>query len=572
MDAKADELDRTLHAGIARATGGLSPASLALAWTDWAIHFLAQPAGGAQRWLVEPALHAIEDAARAEAPPGHVPVTPDPHEEDRRLAAPAWDAWPFSMYREAFRQGGRWLRGITDGIPGVEKHHAEMVAFMARQLHAIASPANYLATNPEVLRAVAETGGRNLLEGAGNWLEDLRRERAHQPPVGAEDFTPGRQVAITPGKVVLRNHLMELIQYAPATATVHAEPVLVMSAWIMKYYILDLSPHNSLIRYLVDQGHTVFAISWRNPGPEDADLGIGDYLEHGLMASIAAIQAIVPGPRVHALGYCLGGTLLAIGAAAMARNDDDRLATVTLLAAQTDFTEPGELSLFIDASQLSFMEDFMASQGGLEAAQMAGAFNLLRAIDLIWTPMVRNYLLGERAPMTDLMAWNADGTRMPYRMHADYLRSLFLDNALARGRFMVDGEPVSLGDIDVPVFAVATRTDHVAPWRSAYKLNLLLDTDISFVLTDGGHNAGIVSEPGHPHRHHLLLHRRKNAPYVPPDTYLARATHADGSWWPTLQSWLAAHSGPRRKPPRMGNARAGHPPLCDAPGTYVMVR
>jgi polyhydroxyalkanoate synthase len=346
-----------------------------------------------------------------------------------------------------------------------------------------------------------------------------------------------------------------------------------MSAWIMKYYILDLSPHNSLIRYLVDKGHTVFAISWRNPDAGDRDLGIEDYLSQGLMASVDAIQAIVPDTRIHAMGYCLGGTLLAIGAAAMARDGDDRLATVTLLAAQTDFTEPGELSLFIDESQLTFLEDLMARQGYLNGKQMAGAFALLRSVDLIWSPMVRTYLLGERAPMTDLLAWNADATRMPYRMHADYLRSLFLENALAQGRFQVKGKPVSLGDIKVPIFAVGTRTDHVAPWRSVYKLNLLCgDAEIRFVLTDGGHNAGIVSEPGHPHRRYQMLHRAANSPYVPPEAYVASAEHAEGSWWPAYQAWLADHSGQPRKPPRMGNARLGLAPVCDAPGTYVLMR
>jgi polyhydroxyalkanoate synthase len=271
------------------------------------------------------------------------------------------------------------------------------------------------------------------MQGAQNWMEDLHRSLHHLPPRGAEDFKPGQRVACTPGKVVLRNDLMELIQYTPTMASVHPEPVLVMSAWIMKYYILDLSPHNTLIRYLVDQGHTVFAISWKNPEAADRDLGIEDYLSQDLMASLEAIRVIVAGQRVHALGYCLGGTLLAIGAAAMARDHDERLASVTLLAAQTDFTEPGDLGLFIDESQLTFLEDVMARQGYLDSSQMAGAFALLRAVDLIWSPMVQTYLLGERAAMTDLMAWNADGTRMPYRMHADYLRSLFLENALAEG-------------------------------------------------------------------------------------------------------------------------------------------
>jgi polyhydroxyalkanoate synthase len=287
------------------------------------------------------------------------------------------------------------------------------------------------------------------------------------------------------------------------------------------------------------------------------------------MGSLDAVRAIVPGQRVHAVGYCLGGTLLAIGAAAMARDRDERLASVTLLAAQTDFSEPGELGLFIDESQLSFLEDVMARQGCLDSSQMAGAFALLRPIDLIWGPMVDSYLKGERARPNDLMAWNADGTRMPFRMHADYLRHLFLDNALAQGQYRVGGQPVSLGDIEVPILAVGTVSDHVAPWRSVYKLNLLCDTDIPFLLTDGGHNAGIVSEPGHARRHYRALHRARNAPYVPPDTFATEAPRVEGSWWPALHRWLAAHSGPPRKPPRMGHAASGHAPLCDAPGTYV---
>lgn len=573
MDEKAEALDRTLHASLAELTRGISPAALMLAWADWAIHLAAQPTRSAQVLGVRPWLRALEMSSPAlQHLPGHKPPTPDPRERDRRLADPAWDAWPFSFYRDVFRAGEEWIADLTEGVPGVDRHHQQVVEFAARQLHAMCSPANFAATDPLVLQKAAATAGTNFLQGAQNWAQDLQRTLQHQPPEGVENFLPGRDVAITPGKVVLRTHLMELIQYTPTTATVHPEPVLIMSAWIMKYYILDLSPHNSLIRYLVDHGHTVFAISWRNPDAKDADFGINDYLAQGLMASLDAIQAIVPGQRVHALGYCLGGTLLAIGAAAMARDRDERLATVTLLAAQTDFTEPGELSLFIDESQLSFLDDVMARQGYLDSSQMAGAFNLMRATDLIWTPLVRNYLMGERMPMTDLMAWNADGTRMPYRMHAGYLRSLFLENALAEGRYLVDGRPVSLGDIGVPIFAVGTRTDHVAPWRSVYKINLLCDTEITFVLTDGGHNAGIVSEPGHPHRHYQILRRAANAAYVPPEAYLARAEPVQGSWWPALQQWLARHSGPRRKPPRARDASPARTPLCDAPGTYVMTR
>ncbi|WP_310936176.1 alpha/beta fold hydrolase [Variovorax sp. UMC13] len=423
-----------------------------------------------------------------------------------------------------------------------------------------------------MLQRTAATGGANLLAGAAHWAEDLGRQTLGLSPAGAEAFRPGHEVAVTPGKVILRNELIELIQYAPATPTVHAEPVLVVSAWIMKYYVLDLSPHNSLVRYLIERGHTVFAISWKNPGAADAQLGMADYLRLGIRASLDAIDAVLPRRRVHAVGYCLGGTLMAIAAAAMARDCDGRLASLALLAAQTDFTEPGEIGLFIDESQLAFLEDIMSRQGYLDSAQMAVAFQALRPGDLVWGPMVRNYLMGERVPMSDLMAWNADGTRMPYRMHADYLRQLFLDNALAEGRYLVDGRPVSLNDIDVPVFLLGTRTDHVAPWRSVYKFSLLCDTDLTFVLTEGGHNAGILSEPGHAHRSHRMLRRPANGAFIAPDEFLDMSSRIEGSWWPGFQQWLLGHSGPRRRPPALGAVRRGLPPLCDAPGSYVAGR
>ncbi|MCJ9713391.1 alpha/beta fold hydrolase, partial [Bordetella hinzii] len=271
--------------------------------------------------------------------------------------------------------------------------------------------------------------------------EDALRELGRQPPAGAEHFRPGKEVAVTPGKVVFRNRLIELLQYAPATATVHPEPVLIVPAWIMKYYILDLSPHNSLIRYLVSQGYTVFCVSWKNPDAAYRDLGMDDYLDEGIQAALKAVGAIVPRQRVHATGYCLGGTLLAIAAAAMARDGDRRLASLSLFTAQTDFSEPGELGLFIDESQVSMLEAQMARTGYLRAGQMAGAFQMLRSYDLLWSRMVNDYLLGRRRPMSDLMAWNADATRMPARMHGQYLRRLFLDNDLAQNRYEVAGRP-----------------------------------------------------------------------------------------------------------------------------------
>ena len=315
-----------------------------------------------------------------------------------------------------------------------------------------------------------------------------------------------------------------------------AEPVLIVPAWIMKYYILDLSPQNSLVRYLVEKGFTVFCISWLNPTAEDRDLTLDNYRRLGVMAGLEAINAIVPGRGIHATGYCLGGTLLSIAAAAMGHTGDHRLASVTLFAAQTDFSEPGELALFVDHSQLHFLESIMWNRGYLSADQMAGAFQFLRSNDLVWSRIVHDYLMGGRRPMNDLMAWNADSTHMPYRMHAEYLQRLYLDNELAAGRFMVEGRAAAIQNIRAPMFVVATERDHVAPWESVYNIDQLADTDVTFVLTSGGHNAGIVSEPGLARRRYRIAD--KGAEDFASDPTTGRTLHHPrkdrGGWtgWP----------------------------------------
>ena len=570
--AMADRVDPAFHATLARRFSSLSPAAGLLAASDWALHLATSP--GKCMDLARLAMHQsgeLAEYARERMTAGadqQARLGVQPAVEDRRFRAPEWQQWPFNYLHQSFLFKQQWWAAATHGVQGVEKHHENMVAFAARQWLDIFSPGNQLATNPVVLQRTLQQGGANLLRGALNAADDLQRLAADQGPAGVEDFVVGRDVAITPGKVVLKNRLMELIQYTPTTATVHPEPILIVPAWIMKYYILDLSPHNSLIGYLVDQGYTVFCLSWKNPGYEDRDLGMDDYLKLGFHAALDAVTTIVPGQKVHATGYCLGGTMLAIAAAAMARDGDERLASLSTFTAQTDFSEPGELGLFVDESQLSLLEAQMAQTGYLKASQMAGAFQMLRSYDMLWSRLVNEYLLGERAPMNDLMAWNADATRMPARMHSQYLRRLFLNDDLSEGRYPVDGKPVSLSNLTLPMFMVGTLTDHVAPWRSVFKLHQMSPAEITFALTSGGHNAGIVNPPGNPRRRYQLLTRPAGGSYVAPDEWLETAPQTQGSWWPAWLQWLPARSGTPVKPPRMG--AGAYQPVGDAPGTYVL--
>lgn len=566
-----DALDKGLKAATAKFTAGLSPIALAAAGSDWALHLAAAP--GKRLHLLEKAARKSQKfasyAAFCAANPDSTQTCITPLPQDRRFRSEAWKTWPYNLIHQGFLLNQQWWHNATTGVEGVTQQHENVVAFAARQMLDVVSPSNFILTNPDVLQTTLREGGWNLVRGWKNLVEDATRQATGAGPVGAENFEVGRNMATTPGKVVYRNRLIELIQYAPTTDTVRPEPILIVPAWIMKYYILDLSETNSLVRYLTDQGFTVFMISWMNPDAEDRDLGMDDYLTLGPMAALDAVQGITRTDDVHAIGYCLGGTLLSIAAAAMARDGDDRFKTLTLLAAQTDFTEAGELQLFINDSQLALLEDMMWSQGYLDTTQMAGTFQLLRSNDLIWSRVIHDYLMGKRTPMIDLMAWNADATRMPYRMHSEYLRKLYLNNDLAEGRYRMGGQPVTVSDIRAPVFLVGTERDHVAPWHSVFKFTLLSDTDVTFVLTSGGHNAGIVSEPGHPHRHYRIATHTRDAPYAGPDRWMAQTDVVEGSWWLALSDWLAARSGDPAAPPPLGARDRGYPPLCDAPGTYV---
>ena len=567
-----EAMDKNIHAAMSKLTSGLSPSALMAAYTDWAVHLATSP--GKQAHLLEKSTRKSTRLAgflsECTVKKGKNDTCIEPLPFDKRFSDPAWQKWPFNILYQSFLLNQQWWSNATTGVHGVTKQHENVMEFATRQILDVFSPSNYLLTNPQLIDQTKKEGGQNLIRGMQNLMEDIQHTIGNKKPAGAEEYAVGKNIAMTPGKVVYRNNLMELIQYEPVTDEVRPEPILIVPAWIMKYYILDLSAKNSLVKYLTEQGFTVFMVSWKNPDADDRDLGMADYRQLGVMDAVDTIGKINGKAKIHGIGYCLGGTLLSIATAAMSRDGDDRIQSLSLLATQVDFSEAGELMLFINESQVSFLEDMMWEQGYLDAKEMSGAFQLLRSNDLIWSRMVHDYLMGERTPLNDLMSWNFDTTRMPYKMHSQYLRKLFLDNDLTEGRYLVDDKPVSVSDIRVPVFVVATQKDHVAPWHSVYKFHLLSDTDVTFLLTSGGHNAGIVSELGHPHRTYQIATTEKDAKYTDPKRWEAKQAHHNGSWWPELTQWLHSHSSEFTSPPHMGAPRKKLRVLCDAPGTYIL--
>lgn len=562
------DLERQLRAQLAAVTGGLAPEDYSQAWWDWYLNVAKQP--DVQLNLLQSAFHKALETwnftvnAASGAPPSAEPVP--------GFTDPAWNVWPFNVYAKSYANWASWMsQAVAAGTPRADAS-ANRLKFATQQLLDAASPANFLHTNPQILQKTVAESGQNLVRGLQNWLEDAQAILNGRRRDSGE-FKVGKDVAITPGKVIFRNRLMELLQYTPQTDAVHAEPILITPAWIMKYYILDLSPRNSMVRFLVEKGHTVFMISWKNPTTADRELGLDDYVQMGFKDALDAVNRAVPGQKVHTVGYCIGGTLLSIGSALLGKAGDDRVASVSLLAALTDFSEPGELSVFISPNQLSMLEAVMHQKGVLESERMGAAFMLLRSKDLLWTPAVDTYLRGERAKPNDLMAWNADGTRMPWRMHSEYLNRLYLKNELAEGLFTVADQPVDLEAISAPMFVVGTETDHVAPWQSVYKVRgLTQSADYTFLLTSGGHNAGIVSGPVHPKRRFRQRTWSNATDLLSPTDWLETTPVQAGSWWPEWQRWLAARSSPDLVPAREVGAQPGsakNTVLEDAPGRYV---
>jgi polyhydroxyalkanoate synthase len=489
---------------------------------------------------------------------------------DKRFKDHAWKEHEvFDFIRQSYLLSARYVQDVVRHVDGLDDKTAKKVDFYSRQFMDAMSPSNFLLTNPEVLRKTRESGGENLIKGLNNLLGDLERGRGRLSikMTDMDAFKLGENIAVSPGKVVFQNELMQLIQYAPSTETVLRRPLLIVPPWINKFYILDLRPKNSFVRWAVSQGHTVFMISWVNPDERLADLGFEDYMTSGILAALDAIEQATGERDVNAIGYCLGGTLLSATLAWMAEKGDERIRSATFFVALMDFEQVGELGVFIDEEQLSALEEKMSRRGFLEGSEMATTFNMLRANDLIWSFVVNNYLLGNEPFQFDLLYWNSDATRMPARMHSFYLRHMYQQNLLREpGGIELAGVRLDLRKVRVPGYWISTREDHIAPWRSTYRGAHLLGGPNRFVLAASGHIAGIVNPPdGGKYDHWINTELPED-----PEDWFAGATEMKGSWWPDWQRWVAAlgdETVPARTP---GDGRLAA--LEDAPGSYVRVK
>ncbi len=493
-----------------------------------------------------------------------------PERGDRRFRDPAWDDNAvFDFIKQSYLLTSRWLVETVNQLDGSDDKTRQKIDFYTRQFVDAMAPSNFVATNPEVLRSTLESGGENLLRGLNNLLDDLSRGggRLAIKMTDLEAFELGKNIAVTPGKVIFQTALMQLIQYAPTTEQVYRRPLLVIPPWINKYYILDLQPKNSFIRYAVDQGFTVFVISWVNPDEGHADKTFEDYMVEGPLAALDAMAQATGSREVNVVGYCLGGTLLAAMLAYLAAKRDRRIKAATFLASLTDFEDPGELGVFIDEEQLAAMDDSMARKGYLEGREMATTFNMLRANDLIWSFVINNYLMGKEPFPFDLLYWNSDSTRMPFAMHSFYLRKFYQENRLVEpGGISLCGVPIDLRKIRLPAYMVSTREDHIAPWASTYAATQLYRGKTTFVLAGSGHIAGVVNPPS------VEKYGYWVNPELPPDPkdWFEGAEQHPGSWWPHWRDWNAAHAGEQVAARVPGDGKLT--PIEDAPGSYASLR
>ena len=501
---------------------------------------------------------------------GQVPSANQPHPDqaqpDRRFDAPEWEQHPFfRLLKQSYLTISEQLLKEAER-QDLEPVERQRLVFQLRQLVDAMSPTIFLPTNPAALRKALETGGGSVADGVRQLLRDLREGRLSI--TDTEAFAPGKNLALTPGKVVYRNHLIELIQYAPVTAQTYAVPLLFVPPWINKFYILDLQPKNSLVRYLLEQGFAVFMISWKNPDASMEGITFEEYMNEGPLAASEVVGAIAETERVNPVGYCIGGTLLAMTLAYLAAQHDERFGPATFMVSLLDFSEVGDTAVFMDEPQIEFIEQCMLDRGYLDSHHMANMFNLLRSNDLIWSTVVNNYLLGNKPPAFDLLYWNSDGTRMARSAHSFYLRNTYLENNLIKpGEISLLGQPIDLRRIKQDLYAVGAEKDHIVPWRSAWRLARLTSAKVRFVLAASGHIAGMINPPSKGKGGHWT-NDVDNALPASAEEWLASARRHEGSWWIDWANWLGARSGTKTGAPSVGSA--AYSPICDAPGTYVL--
>jgi len=489
---------------------------------------------------------------------------------DRRFRHDDWAEKPiFSAIKQTYLLTSQWMRSIVTDMDGLDEHTAEKVKFFTESYIDAMSPTNFAITNPAVIEKTLETKGENLVHGLRNMLEDLERGKGQLQikMTDTEAFELGKNVAVTPGKVVFQNRMFQLIQYSPTTEKVSERPLLVVPPWINKFYIMDLQPKNSLLRWLVAQGHTVFVVSWVNPDESFRDTRFENYMQDGVISAVDVVEQITGVNEINAIGYCIGGTLLTTTLAYMKSKGDDRIKSATFFTTMLDFSEPGELGVFIDDEQITSLEDQMEKDGYLEGSSMAGAFNLMRANDLIWSFYINNYLLGNDPRPFDLLYWNSDSTRMPAKMHSWYLRNMYLENKLCKpGALSVDGVPIDISTIDIPVCFASTVEDHIAPWKSTYAGARLFSGDVRFILGGSGHIAGVINPPEANKYDYRIIDELPDDP----DLWAITAEKHPGSWWPEWQKWIQPMTGGQidARIPGSGNFKA----LEDAPGSYVKAR
>ncbi len=550
--------------------GHADPLSLGRTFLEMTARLMADPAKlmQAQMTLWQDYLKLWQSTTRRMLGQEAEPVI-EPGKDDRRFRHEAWsENQVFDFIKQSYLLTARWMQAMVKDVEGLDDKTAKKVDFYTRQFVDAMAPSNFVMTNPEVLRATLESGGENLVKGLENLLKDLERGKGRLSisMTDVEAFKVGENIAVTPGQVIYQNELMQLLQYEPTTETVAKRPLLILPPWINKYYILDLRPTNSYIKWAVGEGHTVFVASWVNPDETLAEKTFEDYMVEGPLAALDAIEQATGEREANVVGYCLGGTLLAATLAWMTAKKDNRFRSATFLASMVDFTEPGELGVFIDEEQLTALEEKMEQRGYLEGHEMATTFNMLRANDLIWSFVVNNYLLGKDPFPFDLLYWNADSTRMPAEMHSFYLRKMYQENLLVKpGGITLKGAPLHLRKIATPAFILSTKEDHISPWRSTYAATQLYKGPKTFVLSASGHIAGVVNPPA------AKKYTYWTNPELPadPDQWLAPATQHPGSWWPEWQRWIAKFSGGEVKSRKPGEGKLK--PIEPAPGSYVKV-